>query len=74
MDHHWLHCDNTGIDGPGNIAAEAMPEATPSASSKPISMNCAFGSANISLVTIPARNLMKRIEKYTSTYLQITNE
>jgi hypothetical protein len=33
-------------------------------------MNCGFGSANISLVTIPARNLMKRIEKYTRTYLQ----
>jgi hypothetical protein len=51
-----------------------MPKATPSASSKPISTNRDFGSANISLETIPARYRTTRIEKYTSTYLQGTSE
>jgi hypothetical protein len=51
-----------------------MPSAAPSASSKPISTNRDFGSANISLETIPPRYRTKRIEKYTSTYLQGTSE
>lgn len=47
-----------------------MPEATPRASRTPIAIKRVFGSASISLVTIPRRYLTYRIEKYTATYLQ----
>uniref|UniRef100_A0A0A9EMS4 Uncharacterized protein n=1 Tax=Arundo donax TaxID=35708 RepID=A0A0A9EMS4_ARUDO len=46
--------------GPGSIAPVPladMPEATPSASSKPMATNRRFGSASMSPVTTPARYL-----------------
>uniref|UniRef100_A0A0A9ABI1 Uncharacterized protein n=1 Tax=Arundo donax TaxID=35708 RepID=A0A0A9ABI1_ARUDO len=50
-----------------------MPEATPSASSKPMATNRRLGSASMSQDTTPARCLAYRIEKYTATYPKVVS-
>lgn len=53
-----------------NIHAAAIPAARARDSKTPTIKNGSFGTDNISFVTIPARYLKYKIEKYTATYLQ----
>lgn len=56
-----------------NIHAAAIPEAKARDSKTPTIKNGIFGTDSISFVTIPARYLKYKIEKYTATYLQEEN-
>lgn len=55
------------------IPAAAIPEVKARDSKIPTIKNGIFGTDSISFVTIPARYLKYRIEKYTATYLQEGN-
>jgi hypothetical protein len=48
----------------------SIPVAAPIASKRPTIRNGAFGTDNISSVTMPARHRIYKIEKYTITYLK----
>jgi hypothetical protein len=50
--------------------AAAIPVAAPRASKRPTIRNGAFGTDNISSVTMPARYQIYKIEKYTIIYLK----
>lgn len=56
------------------IPAAAIPEVKARDSKMPTIKNGIFGTDSISFVTIPARYLKYRIEKYTATYLQWKRE